>query len=279
MPVTAQSYIRPLRGGSQTHLVGASDGHFYVVKLVGNPQGTRILINEWIAERLLAYLHLRHPAVEAVELSDTFIEAHPRLGIEKSNKIQAPPAGWHFGSRFPGDPARTIVYDVINDTQLLFCRNLHHFLGALVFDKWTANWDSRQCVFFRDRTPEEDPTAPEAMPAHRNLVASLIDHGFCFNGPYWDFPDAATMGVFYRMAVYQRVRGWSSFEPWLEMVRNLPESVLDKAFREIPQSWLTEADADALPAMLETLLRRRAKVDRLIEAFRDSKLDPFPLWH
>jgi hypothetical protein len=278
MPVTAQSYIRPLRGGSQTHLLGASDGNFYVVKLKGNPQGTRILVNEWIAERLLAYLHVRHPAVAAVEIGADFIATNPRLGIERSHKILPPEPGWHFGSRFPGDPGQTIVYDVINDIQLLHCRNLHHFLGALVFDKWTGNWDSRQCVFFRDRTPEHDPTAAEAAAPHRTLVASMIDHGFCFNGPYWDFQDAATMGVFYRMPVYAQVRGWKSFDPWLEMLKSFPESILDKAYREIPQSWLTEADAEALPALLEALLRRRTKVERLIEDFRNSKLNPFPLW-
>ena len=31
MPVTATAWLRPLRGGSQTHLLAASDGHHYVV--------------------------------------------------------------------------------------------------------------------------------------------------------------------------------------------------------------------------------------------------------
>jgi hypothetical protein len=50
--VHAQQHIRRMRGGSQSQLVRASDGHYYVTKLQGNPQHTRVLANEFIASRL-----------------------------------------------------------------------------------------------------------------------------------------------------------------------------------------------------------------------------------
>jgi hypothetical protein len=48
-PIKITSLIRRMCGGSQAQLVQGDDGHSYVCKFVGNPQGTRTLINEWIA--------------------------------------------------------------------------------------------------------------------------------------------------------------------------------------------------------------------------------------
>ena len=127
--------------------------------------------------------------------------------------------------------------------------------GPFVFDKWTANWDSRQCVFFRDRMLEEDPVAREAIPPHRNLVASMIDHGYCFNGTYWDFPDAPGYGLYYRAEVYRKIRGWADFEPWLSRIQSFPESILDKALHEIPRAWIDTAHFDELTGLLDRLLQ------------------------
>lgn len=45
-------YVRPLRGGSQPFLAGASDGQLYVVKFNGNPQGPNVLLNECVGNEL-----------------------------------------------------------------------------------------------------------------------------------------------------------------------------------------------------------------------------------
>jgi hypothetical protein len=45
-------HVRRMRGGSQSHLMRASDGHFYVVKFQNNPQHLRVLANEMFATRL-----------------------------------------------------------------------------------------------------------------------------------------------------------------------------------------------------------------------------------
>jgi hypothetical protein len=47
MPASARRLVRKMRGGAQAHLIEADDGHFYVVKFRNNPQGRRILVNEW----------------------------------------------------------------------------------------------------------------------------------------------------------------------------------------------------------------------------------------
>jgi len=37
MPVNARRHVRRMRGGAQSHLIEAGDGHFYVVKFLNNP--------------------------------------------------------------------------------------------------------------------------------------------------------------------------------------------------------------------------------------------------
>jgi hypothetical protein len=281
MPVTAITWLRPMRGGSQTHLIKASDGHHYVVKLTNNPQGLRTLINEWISQRILTHLRIPCPEVEIIDLPQPFIEANPKLGILRNQIVQPPPSGWHFGSRYPGDPTILTVFDILPDIQLVSCRNVHHFPAILCFDKWAANADSRQCVFYRARLadvlPSEDKFQdPES--AMRGLVASMIDHGYCFNGTYWDFPDAPGYGLYHRPEVYRKVRGWAEFEPWLERIQSFPTDIFDKILHEIPRAWLPADQQDEITNLFDRLLSRRAKVPHLIEAVHNRYPTHFPNW-
>src|SRR5579871_584432 len=59
----AEQHVRRMRGGSQAHLVRASDGAFYVVKFQNNPQSLRVLANEMFATQIGLWLGL--PTVSA----------------------------------------------------------------------------------------------------------------------------------------------------------------------------------------------------------------------
>ncbi|WP_031500728.1 HipA family kinase [Bryobacter aggregatus] len=281
MPVTATAWLRTLRGGSQTHLLEAGDKQHYVVKLTNNPQGLRTLLNEWIAQRIMRYLRIPCPDIEIIDIPQSVIDASPKLGIERSKVVTPPVAGWHFGSRYPLHPSLHGVHDILGEAQLLSCRNLHHFAAALTFDKWTANADARQCIFYRARlvdVMDDDGSDDFADSTSRGLVASMIDQGYCFNGGYWDFPDAPGFGLYYRADVYRKIRGWKDFEPWLERIQCFPTSVLDQAFGELPRAWMTPRDEEELPILLERLFRRRSKVASLIEATHDRYPNHFVSW-
>src|ERR1700733_13375483 len=118
MPVEAKGLIRKMRGGAQAHLLACDDGHFYVVKFRNNPQHRRILINEWIASVFLNYLQISTPPAAIVSLSDAFLQSNPEVHIQLGTRRQAVEPGWHFGSRYPGDPAKAMVYDFLPDTLL-----------------------------------------------------------------------------------------------------------------------------------------------------------------
>lgn len=274
MPVTARRHIRRMRGGAQSHLVEASDGRFYVVKLRNNPQHRRVLINECVAAVLLRYLEIPAPEIRVVELDDAFLAAYPEMALELGGRRIPAEPGWHFGSCYPGHPERIAVYDFIPDALLGGVLNLRDFIGALVFDKWTANADGRQAVFFRSVVSE---WSPERTVAREAFVAYMIDHGFSFNGPHWDFPDAPLQGLYHRPMVYFGVRSTAGFEPWLERVVHLPADVLDEALRSVPLQWL-DGEEDELERLLERLYERRARVPALLAATRDARPALFPDW-
>src|SRR6266851_2180303 len=61
VPLHAIQHIRRMRGGSQAHLLRASDGAYYVTKFKNNPQHLRVLANEMFASRLGQWLGLPVP--------------------------------------------------------------------------------------------------------------------------------------------------------------------------------------------------------------------------
>jgi hypothetical protein len=273
MPVIARRLIRKMRGGAQAHLMEASDGHSYVVKFHNNPQHRRILINEWIASTFLHYLGISAPEIAMVQITESFLASEPDIHIQLGRERRAVAPGWHFGSRFPGDPVRTVVYDFLPDTLLGSVENLADFLGVLAFDKWMGNADSRQAIFFRAQVVE--PLGSECR--RLGFVAQMMDNGYVFEGPHWRLGESAIQGLYFRPLVYRTVRGLAEFEPWLDRIRNFPEEVVDQALKRIPPAWL-EGDEDELERLLERLMRRRTRVPDLIEQCCSAPSNPFPDW-
>ena len=286
MLVDATRLIRKMRGGAQAHLLECADGYFYVVKFRNNPQHRRILINEWIASVFLelpANLDAsgRHWSISR----RAFLEANPDIYIQLGSRHQAVEPGWHFGSRYPGDPAKVMVYDFLPDALLDKVVNAREFLGVLAFDKWIGNADARQSIFFRARLRQWSPAANEPAPRagfvaqapRAGFVAQMMDHGFVFDGPHWKFPDSPLQGLYFRPNVYQNVRGWEDFEPWLDRILYFPEEVVDTAQKQIPPEWVAE-DAAALQALLEKLMSRRRRVPDLVRDSTRGRVNPFPDW-
>jgi hypothetical protein len=276
MPATAVRLLRKMRGGAQSHLIEADDGHFYVVKFRGNPQGRRILLNEWFGCHFLRYLGIACPEAALVRINDDFLDRHPGAGMQFGSRVVRPETGWHFGSRYPGHPDRTAVYDFVPDTLLGRVENLIEFAGMLVFDKWACNADARQSVFIRARVQEYAP-ATGLHPRRMGFVALMIDHGYLFNGPHWECVDTPAAGLYFRPLVYHTVRRWEDLQPWLDRVEAFPDYLVDEAYRAVPPEWIGE-DAAQLECVLETLLRRRGKVADLVADCIRHRPQHFPNW-
>ena len=111
----------------------------------------------------------------------------------------------------------------------------------------------------------------------RKYRATFIDQGFCFNAGEWSFPDSPLRGVYARNIVYRGVTGWSSFEPWLSRIEALDGSALWKIAEAVPPEWYGGNTAE-IERLMETMLKRRGRVRELIDAFRGSDREPFPMW-
>jgi hypothetical protein len=278
MPVNAVRLLRKMRGGAQAHLLEADDHRCYVVKFLNNPQHRRVLINEWIASTLLRHLEIAQPTTVAIVLSEDFLRENPEVAIQLGSTRQAVVPGWHFGSQYPGDPARTAVYDFLPDSLLSKVYNVSEFLGILAFDKWTGNADARQSIFVRARVREWVSRSVAEHPLKLAMVVLMVDHGFLFNGPHWEFVDSPLQGLYFRTQVYADVRGWDDFAPWLDRIAAFPEHVIDDALRTLPPQWLDRDDAQ-LEALLERLLARRNKVPDLLRDCARGRVNVFPKWH
>jgi hypothetical protein len=272
MPLTAIRHLRKMRGGAQAHLLEADDGKWYVVKFRNNPQHRRVLVNESLCATLLRFLKISAPETALIQVGAQFLAANPECCMQLGTRRVAIEPGWQFGSQYPGDPSLIAVYDFLPDALLSQVANLDDFRAILVFDKWVGNADGRQCVFYRAMVRRSDSAGGRA-----SFVARMIDHGYAFNGPNWDFPESAVQGIYARKVVYQGVRSLDDLQPWLDQVVHFPEEVIDQAWKSIPPEWV-EGEEDALVRLLEQFFERRGRVPALIGACRESRVNPFPNW-
>ena len=107
----AVQQIRRMRGGSQSHLLRASDGNFYVTKFQGNPQHTRVLANEFLASKIGLLLGLPMPEVAVIEVSDWLVNNSPELHVENGGHTTPCSSGPQLGSRYVADPEKETVFD------------------------------------------------------------------------------------------------------------------------------------------------------------------------
>jgi CBS-domain-containing membrane protein len=77
--------------------------------------------------------------------------------------------------------------------------------------------------------------------------------------------------------VYESVRSWDDFQPWLDRVLHFPEEVVDDALKQLPPEWLEE-DREEVERLLTRLMTRRRRVSDLIQDSTKGRINPFPNW-
>jgi len=263
--ISAVRHLRRLRGGSQSHLLKASDGASYVTKFQNNPQHVRVLANEMLATRLGLALGLPMPRVEVIEVSDWLIAHTPDLRIQLAGVEIPCQSGQQLASLYVGPESSGLTLDYSPRELLEGVRNLADFARVLVLDKWTCNADGRQAIFSR-RTPRG-----------QRYDATFIDQGYCFNAGAWTFPDSPLRGSYANNCVYENVVGWEAFEPVLSPAEEMDAHAIWRCAADIPEEWY-EGDRIGLERLVETLCHRRPTIRKLITEFRRSSRNPFPNW-
>jgi hypothetical protein len=258
--VTAKQYLRPLgEGTSQPGLFLCNDGRRYVIKYLLNPQGPRLLPNEWIAYHLGKKLRLPLPEAKIVHLPLELLWTIPR-GISPMLP------GLQFGSLYEekaiSNPTRK---------QILSCANLDKAADMIVFDHWIKNWDRcwriGQNILVRL--------------GEKNHIL-LIDQGTAFTGSHWS-PITLTFDAFdmnsssilwgenYQILV-NSIDGRSPFDKALKTVEALDSLEIRKAMEGMPPEWnVTPSDINAMVAYL---IHRKRLLPNMIKSLRNY----FPIW-
>ena len=263
--ISAVEHLRPLRGGSQAHLLRASDGACYVTKFQNNPQHIRVLANEMLATNLGRALGLPMPRMEVIEVPTWLVEHTEGLRIELGGSKIPCHSGKQLGSLYVGNESPGMSFDYLPRELLQRVVNIGDFARALVLDKWTCNSDGRQAIFCR-----------KALRSQRHH-ATFIDQGYCFNAGEWSFPDYPLRGVYANNSVYEGVMGWEAFEPALSRAEEMDASAIWRCAIDIPEEWY-EGDRDGLDRLVQALHQRRGAIRKSITEFRRSIRNPFPNW-
>lgn len=213
-------YLRPMAyGKSQPHLIKFSDHRKYVVKFKNNVQGNRVLISEYIVNKLAALLDLPVPPCKAVTVPDSFIRRHPPLS---ESHFQS---GTQFASRYID---RCIsLFDILPRPLKEEIVNRKQAAGLIVFDLWVSN---------RDRNSKNILLKPVG---ERRYALHMIDHANCIkrSGNVVQFKRFGFKYNFaYRWCISILDDG-KELLPYVKKIVALPNEDIYDVIRSIPDDW------------------------------------------
>jgi hypothetical protein len=238
-----------MRGGTQSLFVRDAAGNPYIAKCVGNPQGTRTLINEWIIGRLLKHLRVSTPEVHALRI-DRGIPGDELLEFDMGNRKVPIAPGVHFGSRCPVDPEQKVILDFLPRHLMHKVGNLPDLLLAFVFDRWVNQVDTRQAIYIRERSANTTGS----------FRVYLIDHGQSFGGTHWQLRDGGLTALYRDRSIYEGPTAYSECHRAVDRINELPERSLFSIENDVPVEWLQQDDREQMTRLLELLCGRRTKL-------------------
>ncbi len=254
--LSANKYIRKMKGGSQSILVRANDGKHYVVKMTDNPVGPNVLANESMGSTIAKAVGLPVAEAKGIVISDSFIDSHPDLWFELESGKRRPNKGVHFGSLLVGQTSGTErPTEYVSPSRVHLITNREAFLGMYILDIWANQQDNRQAVFRRrpDNTQE----------------AFFIDHGHMFGGPEWNFNNTSHSALHLELELYRDLWQEDKITSWISHFQTIVPEVLTSVARSMPSHWYRSDIAKLIGQLAERL----ANLPSLI---RD---DVAKIWH
>jgi len=248
--------IRPMsRGSSRPQLIRFSNRRRYVVKFKNNGvQGTRALVNEYVAGKLARTLHLPVPRFRVVYIPKKFIKKKRKLRRHRFKP------GRQFASRFiPGGishvrklPPRS---KIVNRQQLA---------GILVFDQWVNNVDRLKRNILVKKTSRR-----------KRYKIYMIDHGHSFsqhrppNRPNcrWTprtlkrLPRTLQPNPFYRWC-WSQVKSPDEILQFVTRIEKIPNRRIRRIIRSIPKDW--NVSRKEKKSLYLYLIRTKKKIRRLM---------------
>lgn len=214
------------RGGSGSQILSSSDGTKYVVKFTTNPQGTRILANEFVANELARACDLPCPRGYFAFLSQPLIPSLCAI------------AGPHYATELMPN-----LYTNPPTALMRQATNKECFPGIIVFDILTNNHDRNNGGNFLIQTD-----------SNGHITFVMIDHGHCF-GPNWTTESLrASRGTWCRNCfpeMVESVEDLKQFVPFESKLASITDGEIKHLVATIPTEWnVTSQEKEELSAFL-----------------------------
>ena len=235
----AKEYLGEVGVGATSPLFfRADDGHIYIVKVMTNPLGGKVLANEYIAARFGHILRLPFPISDYFYITNEWLEQHPHLreaGIS---------AGVHFASRYIED----VCY--LTTESLSVINNRSEVAGMILFDHLFHNAD-------RAHNKKNMLLSPIKVDTY---MLYGIDHSHLFRSGRWT---ASSLHDWeYRIRIYDQnwygifLSKWiyaNDFLPYIYIIEEINDNIIKSILRSIPYEWLPDkAERKALFHFIKT---------------------------
>lgn len=262
--VTAvRAYDKINNGCTKPYYISCDDGYIYVAKFKQNPEGTRVLVNEYVCAKIAEILGLPLAYPTLINVSSEFVDDYGKQISEHLSNNLLP--GIHFGTRKVKK-----VYPITTLKILKSAENVHIIPDIILFDHLVCNKDrnSNGGNLLFDQSKKE-------------IV--VIDHTHTFDlGAIWKSVDLiqrtgepfiplCTTGYVYKKLI-PFVKGNNPFHAVLEKMNRLNEKILGDIINSIPYEWeVLPSEKDALKKYLLDRLHRIGDILPILKPF-------YPFW-
>lgn len=239
-------------GITKPHEVECDDGKKYIAKFPGNPDGSRVLINEYVCAELAKLFQLPIPNYSLVKI-DNIKDYNGQLdGIELVN-----------GTAFCSEEIEKSG-PVPNYLALTYTTNSIDALKTLIFDVIVGN---------NDRNPGN------ILLNLKNKSFVIIDHSHVFiHGALWDkynledlidndiSVDSLNRKTFNTLISSNNVSSNKEvIRKYIDVVKSIEEQDIDRIFNGIPEDWfITEEEKKVLKRFILDRINRVEEIYRLL---------------
>lgn len=248
----AVAYIKAMNGGgSRAQLVLGSDDEYYVIKLIGNPQGTRILANEYMTGKVAKLLNVPCPETTIMVVDETMIQH-----MNGTCGTQFGPGLQHAMAYLGGETIR------------VFPSNLDLMTKASNVDKWP------NAIIFDTLVQNEDL-------GDRHILVAVDDN----DTKFWHIDHGHTLGVTQGWASLRPekvavrnlypslVKGEEPFKDAFERLNAISKDAIEAALQPCPLDEWGVASSEP-EGLVSYLMSARSKVQESIIASKGN----WPNW-
>lgn len=249
--VTALYTNEPINNGvTRPYTITCDDGNPYITKFMQNPEGCRVLANEYVCAKIAQFLELPLASPTLINVDSSFLEIHGEeiaAHIETEELISE---GIHFGTK-----KIKKAFQILNSKMIEKATNIEVIPEIILFDQLICNID-------RDRN------GGNLLFDQSEMKIVVIDHSHVFEiGSLWDAhqlrlriggrfePFAANGYVFRKLVPY--VRGNNPFHSIIAKMSRMTDNHLWHIINTIPLQWgISDAEKYALHEYLCDRLHR-----------------------